>query len=59
MGIGGVLIVEVLRGGSAAKAGIRSTRRESSGRIILGDVITAINGKKVGTFSHSGESRGR
>jgi S1-C subfamily serine protease len=31
----------------AAKAGIRPTRRESSGRVILGDVITAIGGKKV------------
>ena len=29
------------------KAGIRPTRRESSGRLILGDVITAIEGKKV------------
>ncbi len=47
IGINGVLIVDVMRGGPAAKAGIRPTRRESSGRVILGDVITAIEGKKV------------
>src|SRR5688500_889893 len=46
-GVSGVLIVNVMRGGPAAKAGIRPTRRESSGRVILGDVITAIDGKKV------------
>jgi S1-C subfamily serine protease len=47
IGVSGVLIVNVMRGGPAAKAGIRPTRRESSGRVILGDVITAIDGKKV------------
>jgi S1-C subfamily serine protease len=47
IGVNGVLIVEVMRGGPAAKAGIRPTRRESSGRVILGDVITAIEGKRV------------
>jgi S1-C subfamily serine protease len=47
IGVAGVLIVDVARAGPAAKAGIRPTRRESSGRIILGDVITAIDGKKV------------
>jgi S1-C subfamily serine protease len=47
IGLSGVLIVDVMSGGPAAKAGIRPTRRESSGRVILGDVITAIEGKKV------------
>ena len=47
IGVSGVLIVDVMRGGPAAKAGIRPTRRESSGHVILGDVITAIDGKKV------------
>jgi S1-C subfamily serine protease len=47
IGVNGVLIVDVMRGGPAAKAGIRPTRRESSGRVILGDVITAIEGKRV------------
>ena len=38
--------MDVMRGGPA-KAGIRPIQRESSGRLILGDVITAIEGKKV------------
>jgi S1-C subfamily serine protease len=46
IGISGVLIVDVMSGGPAAKAGIRPTRRESSGRVILGDVITAMMVKR-------------
>jgi S1-C subfamily serine protease len=45
--VSGVLIVDVMRGGPASKAGVRPTRRESSGRVILGHVITAVAGKKV------------
>ena len=40
-------MVDVVPGSAAAKAGIRPTRREGSGRVHLGDVITAIDGKKV------------
>ena len=47
LGVTGVLVVDVVPGSSAAKAGIRPTRRESSGRVRLGDVIVAIDGKKV------------
>jgi S1-C subfamily serine protease len=47
LGVKGVLVVEVVSGSAAAKAGIRPTRREGSGRVRLGDVITAIDGKKV------------
>lgn len=47
LGVLGVLVVEVLPGSAAAKAGIRPTRRERSGRVRLGDVIVAIDGKKV------------
>ncbi|MGH7886632.1 MAG: S1C family serine protease [Candidatus Binatia bacterium] len=43
----GVLVVDVLRGGAAARAGIQPTRRDAQGRVILGDVITAIDGKKI------------
>jgi S1-C subfamily serine protease len=42
IGLSGVLIVDVMRGGPAAKAGTRPTRRESSGRVILGDVIAPL-----------------
>jgi len=47
LGVTGVLVVDVTQGSAAAKAGLRPTRRESSGRIRLGDVITAIDGKKI------------
>jgi len=47
LGVKGILIVEVVPGSAAAKAGIRPTRREDSGRVRLGDVITAVDGKKV------------
>jgi S1-C subfamily serine protease len=47
LGVTGVLVVEVAQGSAAAKAGLRPTRREASGRVRLGDVITAIDGKKV------------
>ena len=46
-GVTGVLVVEVVQGSAAAKAGLRPTRREASGRVRLGDVITSIDGKKV------------
>jgi S1-C subfamily serine protease len=47
LGVNGVLVVDVAPGGAAAKAGIRPTRREPSGRVRLGDVITAIDGKRT------------
>jgi len=47
LGVTGVLVVEVVQGSAAAKAGLRPTRREASGRVRLGDVITSIDGKKI------------
>lgn len=47
LGVTGVLVVDVVPGSAAAKAGIRPTRRETSGRVRLGDVIVAIDGKKT------------
>lgn len=47
LGINGVLILNVAPGSAAAKVGMRPTRRDKSGRILLGDVITAVDGKKV------------
>ena len=47
LGVTGVLVVEVAQGSAAAKAGLRPTRREASGRVKLGDVITSIDGKKI------------
>ena len=47
LGVTGVLVVDVAPGSAAAKAGIRPTRRESSGRVRLGDVIVAVDAVKV------------
>lgn len=47
LGLTGVLIVEVAPNGSAAKAGLRPTRRDASGQVKLGDVIVAVDGKRV------------
>jgi S1-C subfamily serine protease len=47
LGLNGVLIVGVERGSMAAKAGLRPTIRDRSGRVRLGDVIVAINGERV------------
>ncbi|HEX2225593.1 MAG TPA: trypsin-like peptidase domain-containing protein [Candidatus Binatia bacterium] len=47
LGVNGVLIVDVSPGSAAAKAGLRPTRRDASGRVKLGDVITAVDGEKI------------
>ncbi len=47
LNVTGVLVVDVVRGGAAARAGMQPTRRDAAGRVRLGDVITAIDGKKV------------
>ncbi len=46
-GLPGVLVVEVVSGKAAAKAGIRPTRRDFAGQLILGDVIVAMDGKQI------------
>jgi S1-C subfamily serine protease len=47
LGVKGVLVVDVAGGSAAARAGIQPTRRDAAGRVRLGDVITAIDGRKV------------
>ncbi len=47
MGMEGILIYDVFSGGPAEKAGLQPTRWNRQGSIVLGDVITAINGEKV------------
>ncbi len=41
----GVLIINTVPDSPAAKAGLRPTRRNKAGRIVLGDIITSVDGK--------------
>jgi hypothetical protein len=40
-------VLNAREGGPAWKSGIRGTSRDDYGRLVLGDIITAINGAKV------------
>ena len=46
-GVDGVIILNVVPGGPAEKAGLRPTRRDPRGRILWGDVIVAIDDHPV------------
>jgi len=47
LGAEGVLILTVTPGGAADKAGLRPTKRDARGRIVLGDLIVAADNKRV------------
>jgi S1-C subfamily serine protease len=48
VGVEGAGVLEVVEGSGAAEAGLRPTRRgPASGRVLLGDVIVAVDGEKV------------
>ncbi|HJR71399.1 MAG TPA: trypsin-like peptidase domain-containing protein, partial [Gammaproteobacteria bacterium] len=49
--VDGVLVLEVASGSPAARAGLRATERTASGRIALGDVIEAVDGRRVESFA--------
>jgi S1-C subfamily serine protease len=49
--IEGVLVLQVVEGSGAEQAGLQATARDQYGRIILGDIITAIDGKKIASYS--------
>lgn len=51
-GIKGLIIGKVARGGSADRAGLRGARETTTGRIELGDIIVAVDGKPVETIDH-------
>ncbi len=46
-GIQGILVLDARDGSPARLAGVHGTRRDQSGRLVLGDIISAFNGKKV------------
>ncbi|MGI8468040.1 MAG: S1C family serine protease [Pyrinomonadaceae bacterium] len=43
----GLLIRSVLPNGAAARAGLRGLSRDASGDIVLGDIITAVDGEQI------------
>jgi S1-C subfamily serine protease len=47
LGVEGALIVEVVEGSGAERAGLRPTRRDRLGRLVLGDRIVAIDDREV------------
>ncbi len=47
MGLKGLLIYNMTRGGAAHSAGLHATRLGSRGRVILGDLIIGIGDKAV------------
>jgi S1-C subfamily serine protease len=47
LGVRGVVIGDVVRGGSAANAGLQGTKVYTDGTVEVGDIITAVGGKKV------------
>lgn len=47
LGVSGVLVLDAREGGPAAKAGIHGTTRDEYGRLVLGDVILGVEGKKI------------
>ncbi len=47
LGLEGVLILGVQPDSPAAKAGLRGTRRDTDGDVIIGDVIVGINQRKI------------
>lgn len=51
MSEGGLIIAEVVKGGPAAKAGLKAISQDRAGRWVPGDIITAINGIKIEDYN--------
>jgi len=47
LGIDGVVVQRVQRGGPADRAGLEGLRRDARGRLLLGDVIVAVDDKPI------------
>ncbi len=46
-GVDGVLVMDVVEGSGAEKAGILPTRRDRRGEVILGDLVVEVDGRKI------------
>ncbi len=51
LGVAGALVIDVERGGPGERAGLRPTRRDRRGVLLLGDVVTAIDGEQIGGYA--------
>jgi len=51
LGIHGALVLGVVAGSGADRAGIRATRRDVSGRVVLGDTIIAVEAEPIASSS--------
>ena len=49
LGLDGALILTISPNTSAEKAGLRATRRDESGKVVLGDLIVAVDGEPIRT----------
>ena len=49
LGLDGVLILTISPNTTAEKAGLRATQRSDDGKVVLGDLITAVDGEPVRT----------
>ena len=49
-GIKGLIVGTVTPGSGAEQAGLKGARETATGRVELGDIITAVDGKPVGTL---------
>jgi len=48
--VDGVLLMSVNEGSGAEKAGLRGTRQDENGDILVGDVIIEVDGKPVHSY---------
>lgn len=46
----GLLVQVAAQGGSAQRAGIRGLSEDASGEVLIGDIITSVDGEKVGNI---------
>ena len=47
LGIKGVLVLNLIEGGAAQRAGIEATTRDDFGRLVLGDTIVELDGQQI------------
>lgn len=51
LGVRGILVLSAREGGPAWRAGVRGTQRDEYGRLVLGDIVVAVDGAPVRTSS--------